>query len=114
MLNRKTHQQIICSIPLITMLRFLSRLAAFGIIGKLTCRSIPGDATWPSAEDWSRLNTTVNGRLSATVPLGHVCHDPTYNETQCAELIDRIIKNGADVLCVTQLSFVPTRQLTVA
>ncbi|KAE9378306.1 FAD/FMN-containing isoamyl alcohol oxidase-like protein MreA, partial [Stipitochalara longipes BDJ] len=42
---------------------------------------LPGDAGWPDVHAWNRLNITVRGRLIATVPAAHVCHDPNYNET---------------------------------
>ncbi|KAL2000899.1 hypothetical protein VTN02DRAFT_2487 [Thermoascus thermophilus] len=51
-----------------------------------SCRCLPGDACWPSASAWAKLNDTVQGRLIATVPLASACHDPTYNETECAYL----------------------------
>lgn len=38
------------------------------------CRSIPGDADWPTLERWTELNTTVQGRLIETVPQASVCH----------------------------------------
>jgi hypothetical protein len=50
------------------------------------CRVLPGDANWPDAAAWAALNETVNGRLVATVPIGHVCHDPTYDADACAAL----------------------------
>ncbi|KAG9242426.1 hypothetical protein BJ878DRAFT_425924 [Calycina marina] len=48
------------------------------------CRYLPGDSVWPSAVIWSALNTSVGGRLIATVPLASPCHDPTYNAATCA------------------------------
>lgn len=51
-----------------------------------SCRALPGDLAWPSLLEWQTLNATVNGRLVATVPLGSPCHDPNYNETECAYL----------------------------
>ncbi|KAJ3499207.1 hypothetical protein NLG97_g518 [Lecanicillium saksenae] len=51
------------------------------------CKNIPGDAGWPQQQTWSRLNRTVNGGLISTVPMGSVCHDPTYNESKCKELL---------------------------
>lgn len=50
------------------------------------CKCFPGDACWPSQDEWSALNTTVSGRLITTVPLGSPCHDPYYNEEECAYL----------------------------
>ena len=50
------------------------------------CRCFPGDFCWPSQLTWQQLNTSVNGRLVATVPLGAPCHDPVYNATECKSL----------------------------
>ena len=51
--------------------------------GISSCRNIPGDPGWPSTCAWNALNATVGGRLIATVPLAHVCHDPTYDKAAC-------------------------------
>lgn len=54
-----------------------------------SCKSIPGDAAWPSSKVWNALNETVNGRLIATVPLPSVCHSKpfgTYNEDACTAI----------------------------
>ncbi|KAH8900512.1 isoamyl alcohol oxidase [Thozetella sp. PMI_491] len=63
---------------------------AFAVFAKCQaepkCRCFPGDSCWPSSSDWATLNATVGGRLVATVPIGSVCHDPTYNETACTAL----------------------------
>ena len=53
-----------------------------------TCRCFPGDACWPSLASWNSLNSSVGGRLIATVPLGSPCHDPNYNATECITLRD--------------------------
>ncbi|PYH83210.1 FAD-binding domain-containing protein [Aspergillus uvarum CBS 121591] len=50
------------------------------------CRYIPGDRGWPAASTWTRLNATVGGRLLATNPLAHSCHDPTYDNATCTTL----------------------------
>jgi len=50
------------------------------------CHSFPGDASWPLDSAWSALNSTVGGRLVATVAIGSPCHDPNYNATACALL----------------------------
>jgi hypothetical protein len=50
------------------------------------CLVLPGDADWPNAEAWSTLNSTVNGKLVATVPIGSPCHDPTYDASACDAL----------------------------
>lgn len=54
-----------------------------------TCRNIPGDAGWPTADSWARLNATVDGRLLATVPIAHVCHEPTYDEEACNQVVSQ-------------------------
>lgn len=51
-----------------------------------TCRSLPGDSTWPSEAKWAQLNSTVGGRLIATVPLATVCHAPKHDQTACQKL----------------------------
>lgn len=50
------------------------------------CRCLPGDGCWPSQAKWATLNQNTGGRLVATVPIGSVCHDPTYDEKACAQL----------------------------
>ncbi|RYP17994.1 hypothetical protein DL765_004213 [Monosporascus sp. GIB2] len=69
---------------------FLSTLTALTGDSNRTCKSIPGDAGWPSWSEWAQLNTTVGGRLVATVPVAHVCHQTgpfaAFNETACEEL----------------------------
>lgn len=50
------------------------------------CRCLPGDECWPSPSSWNTLNTTVGGRLIATVPIGTPCHDPHYDAIACAKL----------------------------
>ncbi|KAL4767772.1 hypothetical protein BDW60DRAFT_226368 [Aspergillus nidulans var. acristatus] len=51
-----------------------------------SCHCLPGDACWPSAAKWNALNSTVGGRLIATVPIGSVCHEPAYDAEACAQL----------------------------
>ncbi|KAL1868863.1 hypothetical protein VTK73DRAFT_3443 [Phialemonium thermophilum] len=50
-----------------------------------SCKSIPGDATWPSATAWRLLNETVDGRLLIASPPGSVCHtdQTTYDDDRC-------------------------------
>ncbi|EAW08572.1 putative isoamyl alcohol oxidase [Aspergillus clavatus NRRL 1] len=54
--------------------------------GTPRCRCLPGDSCWPSQSSWDALNSTVGGRLIATVPLGSPCHDPTYDADACKAL----------------------------
>jgi hypothetical protein len=50
------------------------------------CLCLPGDACWPSQNTWSALNSTVNGKLVATIPIGSPCHDPTFDGDACENL----------------------------
>ena len=50
------------------------------------CRYLPGDLGWPTEEDWSRLNTTIGGRLVAGTPLASHCHLPHLSPDACAEV----------------------------
>lgn len=50
------------------------------------CKCAPGDACWPSSGDWDSLNQTVSGRLIATIPLAHACHNPNYDSAECQVL----------------------------
>ncbi|KAI1264013.1 hypothetical protein F5Y18DRAFT_392247 [Xylariaceae sp. FL1019] len=56
-----------------------------------TCKYIPGDSGWPGAHQWAELNSTVQGRLIATIPLASVCHASgpyasRFNPSACAAL----------------------------
>lgn len=50
------------------------------------CKAFPGDKVWPSQTEWSNLNSTVGGRLVATVPLGAPCHGASFNDATCESL----------------------------
>lgn len=60
--------------------------AAAAATNSSQCHVLPSDAAWPSASAWDALNTTVNGRLIATVPIGSPCHEPNYDAAACALL----------------------------
>jgi hypothetical protein len=47
------------------------------------CVCLPGQACWPSSDDWSAFNGTVNGKLEAVHPLAAPCHDPTFDNSTC-------------------------------
>ncbi|CAN8106046.1 unnamed protein product [Discula destructiva] len=51
-----------------------------------SCRILPSDSAWPSTTSWDTFNTTVGGRLIATVPIGSPCHEPNYDEAACLAL----------------------------
>ncbi|KAL0574023.1 hypothetical protein V5O48_007926 [Marasmius crinis-equi] len=48
-----------------------------------SCRLLPTDSEWPSQDVWDAFNSSVDGRLIKTVPIGSPCHDPTFDEAQC-------------------------------
>ncbi|KAI4865386.1 hypothetical protein F4820DRAFT_420276 [Hypoxylon rubiginosum] len=50
------------------------------------CRSLPGDAAWPSVEDWNALNSSTGGRLIQGVPLAGICYGVQADSTACSEL----------------------------
>ena len=53
------------------------------------CKCFPGEECWPTVEEWSDFNATVDGRLIATVPLAAVCHDNawgSYDNATCVTL----------------------------
>lgn len=50
------------------------------------CRYLPGDPGWPTNEDWSRLNSTVGGRLIFDTPLTQSCYPPTLDADACAKV----------------------------
>lgn len=61
------------------------------------CKCYHRDDCWPSTHEWSRLNSSVGGRLTADIPPGAVCHDTlngplgtveTYNAAQCANVTE--------------------------
>ncbi|KAG8526053.1 uncharacterized protein KY384_000815 [Bacidia gigantensis] len=49
------------------------------------CKNKPGSAGWPSPEQWTSLNSTLQGKLLKALPPGGVCHQdqPNYNEGAC-------------------------------
>jgi hypothetical protein len=50
---------------------------------KINCRCRPYEACWPSNQEWSSLNNTIQGNLVAVRPVASVCHDPDFNEAAC-------------------------------
>ncbi|KAF9570159.1 hypothetical protein EC968_002138 [Mortierella alpina] len=50
------------------------------------CKCLSSQACWPDDETWSKLNSTVGGRLIATHPAAYECHDPHYDETACNKI----------------------------
>ncbi|KAI2470764.1 FAD-binding domain-containing protein [Annulohypoxylon bovei var. microspora] len=83
---------MVCGIKLL-----VTTITHIVIVGASTlekCKYLPGDVNWPSQDEWTTLNSTVHGRLIATVPLGSPCHDPTYDEELCASLQEQWLYSG--------------------
>ncbi|KAH9427314.1 hypothetical protein MCOR02_012220 [Pyricularia oryzae] len=49
------------------------------------CKVLPGDTAWPTAQDWVRLNSTLDGALLRPEPAGAVCYanNALYNRERC-------------------------------
>ncbi|KAK1766009.1 hypothetical protein QBC33DRAFT_123457 [Phialemonium atrogriseum] len=75
---------------MLSLLIVITGTLVVGAVGSCPiCRSLPGDAGWPTVADWDNLNHTVGGRLIATIPEASVCHTEPYhnhNATACAAL----------------------------
>lgn len=89
---------------LVALFAATASAAAVGGGAAQKCRYIPGDVGWPSRREWEHLNATVGGRLIATVPVAHVCHETgpfaAYNETACEDLGRAFQNDGAATLLV--------------
>ncbi|CBF80472.1 hypothetical protein AN8405.2 [Aspergillus nidulans FGSC A4] len=53
------------------------------------CKLTPHDAAWPSDEEWSALNATINGTLIRTTPAASSCYpgNPFNAPTNCTEVM---------------------------
>ena len=77
-----------------TMVKMFSAVLGYVVLGLASsvvakdCHCLPGDSDgcWPSPDKWNALNGTVGGKLVKVVPIGAVCHDPTYDEAACTAL----------------------------
>ncbi|KAM3456253.1 hypothetical protein MY3296_001850 [Beauveria thailandica] len=49
------------------------------------CKTTPSDAAWPSLEEWSVLNKSINGNLIQTVPVASSCWpgNPFHSTLSC-------------------------------
>ncbi|KAI1412072.1 FAD-binding domain-containing protein [Hypoxylon sp. FL1857] len=52
------------------------------------CKATPLDPSWPSQDEWSRLNASIGGALIATKPVGSSCYeDNPFDSTEpCSEV----------------------------
>ncbi|KAL4924134.1 putative isoamyl alcohol oxidase [Aspergillus undulatus] len=71
--------QFLASLP------FLAATAA----GAIThCKSTPQDATWPSLQEWSALNKSIDGTLLKTIPAASSCYpgNPFASTKNCTDV----------------------------
>jgi hypothetical protein len=51
------------------------------------CKYTPDDDEWPSADEWAKLNETLEGALLKPQPLAIVCYEgPQYDAAACSQL----------------------------
>jgi hypothetical protein len=52
------------------------------------CKAFPGDPSWPSEDEWARLNQTLDGALLHPLPPASVCYSssPNFNAEACGFL----------------------------
>ena len=64
------------------VLAFITGVAAL----QSRCKTSPSDYDWPSAEDWSNLNATIDGVLIKTKPAASSCYpgNPFNSSLSCA------------------------------
>lgn len=73
-------------------------------ISNQTCKCIPGDDCWPTAQDWEAFNATISGKLVAPRQLASVCHDPNYDQAACEYIREQWTQ--------PEIQFVPPHILT--
>lgn len=58
------------------------------------CRCRPSDPCWPTTDQWSALNSSINGNLVSVRPVADACHRPGFNLNQC----DAVLANNNNSL----------------
>jgi hypothetical protein len=52
------------------------------------CKAFPGSDDWPSGIEWSRLDTSMNGRLLRPIPPAAACYSgPSRDQELCSFLL---------------------------
>ncbi|KAI1859837.1 hypothetical protein JX265_010286 [Neoarthrinium moseri] len=70
-----------------------AHLLAFNTSGPITasggCKVFPGDAAWPSSDEWNALDDALGGALIKTVPLAAPCYREweVYNAAKCEAIV---------------------------
>ncbi|KAK5737377.1 hypothetical protein LTR17_006796 [Elasticomyces elasticus] len=68
-----------------TVLALAAFTLPFSVHAKRVCKITPSDPTWPSDYDWQTLNSSINGRLSKTIPAASPCWpgNPFGSQVSC-------------------------------
>lgn len=68
----------------------LASPAAAAVLAGRKCRLTPSDASWPSTEEWTSLNASIDGRLLRTVPAASSCWpgNPFDSTIDCQDVTD--------------------------
>lgn len=74
--------------PISHILTFLVAIISTSVQATLQCKTTPLDAAWPSQEDWSALNRSVNGMLLRTTPVASSCwpNNPFDSTLSCNDV----------------------------
>ncbi|KAI0436159.1 putative oxidoreductase [Xylaria telfairii] len=83
-----------CYLIAAAVVGLLSWLALFLTTPSPSCRCQPWEPCWPSDEEWDLFNASINGNLARLRPLGYVCHDPTFHQSSCDELLHHARDSG--------------------
>lgn len=72
------------------MLPKLLSLIALPALAAANCKTAPGDAAWPSIEEWSALNQSIGGSLIRTAPAASSCYagNPLSSPYNCSSVKD--------------------------
>lgn len=53
------------------------------------CRCLPSQPCWPSPQEWSALNASIQGHLVAVQPVAKVCHAGDFDRHACRAVQER-------------------------
>lgn len=74
-------------IAITAIVPLLPTAAASRFRNTTSCRYLPGDLGWPSEDEWSSLNSTVDGRLMVGKPIAQsTCYGAGTNSRECAAM----------------------------
>lgn len=59
---------------------------ALGAEQSTRCRCRPHETCWPSTQQWSALNESIQGNLVAVRPAASVCHQGEFNSKACKSI----------------------------